>query len=294
MAERPVRPSRSRPDASRVVAAAVRTTWQATREEIARFRRDAAEAGAHDLRVALRRLLAALELAEVLDAAAPPKLVRRLQRLLRALSPLRDAEVQAKAVARLGEGAEELAALVPKLERRRSVLARTIAERLRRFSPDRTELALERCVAALEADSVPPGVATALLLGALAHRYLRFERRRRAVTAPERRAVHRVRLAFKQYRYTAEVAHPLLSTAARRRLLDMKGFQDELGAVQDASVLVAMLEATWCGRGRAPSGPVQELIRSLKRERGERIAAVLATLGAQLAARPPAFSELLG
>ncbi len=279
-------------NAARVVASAIRTHWKRTRDELMKVCSPRVGLNVHDLRVALRRLLAALELAQCLDVRVPAKTAKALERLLSALSPLRDLEVQKQTLERLGEDQPELLQLAERLEERRSVLARRVVQKLDEFAPELVERALEHCAEALETETAVPEVARILLLAAVVRRYVKFDRRRHAVAGSDRHALHGVRIAFKKYRYAVEIARPLLPRHAERALTAMKLFQDELGAIQDAGVLIDTLSSTKPLARHTKA--VQLLLGGLKHEQRRRIETMVIALGAQVTAHPPAFSEVFG
>lgn len=278
------------PSAGHVVASAIRTHWKRTRDELMKVCSPRAGLEVHDLRVALRRLLAALELAECLDVRVPAKTAKALERLLSALSPLRDLEVQKQTLERLGEDQPELLALAERLEQRRSAVARRVFEKLDAFAPELLERTLEHSAETLETEAAVPAIARVLLLAAVVRRYGKFDRRRRALAGSDRHALHGVRVAFKKYRYAVEVARPLLPRQAEGALTAMKLFQDELGTIQDAGVLIDTLSTTKpLGRG---AKALELLLGGLKHEQRRRIEATVIALGAQVTAVPPAFSEV--
>jgi CHAD domain-containing protein len=282
------------PNAARVVASAVRLHWRRTRDELAKVAEDGDGASVHDLRVALRRLLAALEIAEALDAHAGRKIVRRLERLLAALSPLRDLEVEAETLGGMTAREPLLAEVVSELEDRRTTLAKNLSRKLGRVEPDELEIGLEKAVKTLELGAGAPQAVRLLALAAVARCYSKFDRRRRAIARADRHALHRVRVAFKRYRYAVEITLPLLPPSADRGLVRMKHFQDELGAIQDATVLIATLARLAPFRRRKGSEHGRTLVAALERNLRERIRSMLGTLAAQVAVDPPVFSDLFG
>ncbi|HTQ04145.1 MAG TPA: CHAD domain-containing protein [Polyangiaceae bacterium] len=279
-------------NAAQVVAASIRTHWRRTRDELMKVCGPRLDEHVHDLRVALRRLLSALEIAECLDVRLPAKTQKSLERLLRSLSPLRDLEVQKQTLERLGEDHPELLPVAERLAQRRAALARRLAQKLDDFAPELVERALDHGAQQLEAETSVPEVARILVLAAIVRRYTKFDRRRRAVAGDDRHALHAVRVAFKKYRYAVEVALPLLPREAERALSAMKLFQDELGAIQDAGVLIDTLSGVKPSH-RGPN-PTQALLGALKQAQRRRIEATTIALGAQVTAVPPAFSEIFG
>jgi CHAD domain-containing protein len=276
-------------DATRIVANSVRTHWQSARTALDKFAKEADGSGLHDLRVGLRRLVAALELASALDAEPPRPVVRDLRRLLGSLSPLRDLQVQEKTLERLAASEPALSKTLGKLARERKRAAHALAKGASRFPTERCERALARCGEQLTKDATTPSVTRVIALAAVARAYKKFDQRRRCIDGTDHDALHRVRVAFKRYRYAVEIASPLLPEHAQGVIASMKRFQDELGAIQDASVLIETLSQLKAPKVSRDAGtPPLEL---LERERAEHVARTLESLRAQLAATPPAFSE---
>jgi CHAD domain-containing protein len=282
------------PNAARVVASAVRLHWRRSQSELAKFAAHGNGAHAHDLRVALRRLLSALDLAAAFDTPAPPKLVRRLERTLRSLSPLRDLEVEKRTLQSMAEHATELTDIAAELEHERAALARGLSKKLGRFETAETELGLERTAKKLELEALSSQAAKLIVLARVAGAYAKFDHRRRAVSGGDHHALHRARIAFKQYRYVVEAAMPLLAARAARDLVLMKQFQDELGAIQDASVLLATLRRLRPFRRRSGTERGRALLAALERDQKLRVRSMTGVLAAQAGANPPAFSEIFG
>jgi CHAD domain-containing protein len=160
----------------------------------------------HDLRVATRRLLALLDLGACLGARPPKRLVRRLERVLESLSPVRDAEVQrdtAKTLAAVDPRAEPLKPLFRKRHERASARALTQLARIRPRSIASKAQGVVDSLTALADPGVTAAAVTALA-GEVARAHVRYQRRRLAVTADDERTLHRMRVAFKHYRYAFE------------------------------------------------------------------------------------------
>jgi CHAD domain-containing protein len=54
--------------------------------------------------------------------------------------------------------------------------------------------------------------------------------------------IHRLRIAFKAFRYVVELLQPVLPGVTKRKLDTLHAFQNRLGEIQDADVLVAALD----------------------------------------------------
>ena len=278
--------NRTKIQAAAVVGQAVRASFDHFAAELRVAQQKGEKAEAHDLRVGIRRLLAALELALALDEELlPARLLRDLKRVLDALSPLRDLEIQRQAL----EGQElpesTRRELTKRLARREHKVRRALKKRVEDFPLRRSEAAVASACAVLDAgDGDRTQSAKLAVVGAIARRYWAFDRRRRAASDAGMKELHRVRIAFKKYRYVVELGAPLLKPISEQSREAMKLFQDQLGALQDSTVVLELLD-----RGRATRDLVEELVN---RQR-ELAAGVRETLATQSAARVPEFSQPL-
>lgn len=269
-----------------VVRAGLKGSFDHFAAELRSAHQQGDRAEAHALRVGIRRLLAALELTLALDdELVPERLPRDLKRVLDALSPLRDVEIQRQALEaqELPDGTRR--ELTKRLVRREHKVRRTLEKRVADFPLRRAEQAVTKACAVLEAnegDRTPS--ARLAVIGAIARRYWAFDRRRRAAANAGMKELHRVRVAFKKYRYSVELGAPLLKPVAAPAREAMKLFQDQLGALQDSVVVLELLD-----RGRT----TRDLVEELKGQQRDLAATVRATLAAHSEARVPEFSQPL-
>lgn len=242
----------------------------------------------HRLRVALRRLLALLELASSVGAAPPDKAVRRLRELLRVLSPLRDLHVQLETVEELSTRDPRAVSVASALRSREELFARRAEKAIRRFRAHTHEADVEAIVAVLAGSrsAAEDSALKAVLMGIAAKRYIAFERLRQRIDPADAEALHRMRVALKKYRYAVEALAPIVGGSTEVTLKTMKRFQDALGALHDADVLDKTIRAT--AKSLEPAGR-RELL-SLRRELVVRHEEELAAFTAQLASRAPSWT----
>ncbi len=208
------------------------------------------DAGAvHDLRVASRRLRAALSLLEaggVRRARAWRKAVRRVTR---ALGRARDLDVQIgflRAFLRRRAAAGDLALLLGRLEARRREAQGGVVKALKRTRDSGVLGELTRWArrgAAAGRRPVPEAAR------ALAAREVRRRLRDVAALAPcvsredaaDRH--HRLRIAAKRLRYALEVFLPVFGRRLGPRIAAVKALQEILGELHDCDVWTAILPA---------------------------------------------------
>lgn len=219
----------------------------------------------HDLRVALRRLLTALELATVIGCDVEPGLTRSLRRLLGRLSPARDAHVQLKTLLALSATHPGAQLVIDELEPRRRAAARRAKKRLKRLQRRKFERRMAALLETLK-QSEPSSSAAArnALFGELARRHLSLERRR-DLPVGDPRALHQIRLRLKDYRYALDALGPLLPEPAQGLTRLCAQLQDALGKAHDAHVL-AETSAELAKRQRgSQAAELEDLTRELER-----------------------------
>jgi len=216
----------------------------------------------HDMRIATRRLRAAIALFGRGDLAALEDEVKALQD---ALGEVRDGQVQRRWFARRaeegnGEGGalvEWAGAGVPKA-----------TQRLRR-----TVRAWQAAVAPSVAHAVPDASGKGRLQGKRLAKELRARLRtlkRRLAAAredPSARAAHQLRIAAKKLRYTAELVRPGFPAAAERMLEALVPLQERLGDLHDTDVRIERLERLARKGARRERRPARATLAALREER---------------------------
>ncbi|MGA9120278.1 MAG: CHAD domain-containing protein [Bacteroidota bacterium] len=199
----------------------------------------------HDLRVATRRLIAAIDLVRpVLSQVQVDRMRRRLRRLLRSFGPLRDLEIQ-KAL--LGELVRDAPALRPVLRRltlaERQLLTASVT-RIRQFDRTHLEQIIADVLERLRTFERIRSGEIALLASARserAHFFLAVLRARSQLDRDNVRSVHALRIAMKKFRYATEILAPFEAGISRRDLKAMNALQLLLGEVQDWTITIDFL-----------------------------------------------------
>ncbi|HQQ63837.1 MAG TPA: CHAD domain-containing protein [Pseudomonadales bacterium] len=210
----------------------------------------------HDLRVAIRRLLALLELLHRLQLAKRHrKLRRRLQQQLKGLGDLRDTQVMCAALPVDSFFTRDLHAREQQLLAAANSAAKKFpsARLFRRFEKIRVRLA------ALDDASVGLAFESCCDLVDEAFAVVLARHAEADIASPA--SIHRERIAFKRFRYSAEIACQL-GLAPRSRLARLRTYQTLLGAIQDADVLLVAMEQAAPVRG---NDNIQPLLQRQRR-----------------------------
>jgi CHAD domain-containing protein len=194
----------------------------------------------HELRVAIRRLLTALQLASAIGSEVAPRTARRLNKLLSRLAPARDAHVLMRALEPLCGTRPEAELIIAELKQRRRAATRKAKRRLQAFARaefDHDTASVLEALSAAPLASAPSAVVLAALHGELAKRHIAVERQRRSMVESDPAELHRARVLLKQYRYALEASLPILPGEAGGLTKRCEALQEELGRAHDAHVL---------------------------------------------------------
>ncbi len=261
----------------RLVLAALQTRWTVFVRQLSRCKprggkRRFSEPAVHDLRVATRRLIAAIDLLLIVSSSVEVAGTReQLKRLLKSMGPLRDTQVQLLHL-------EKLVPEFPMPEQFRTVLLlreQTTLKRIARRLGRLQIAALRREVAAgirsLKVLARTPQMKSAVdlaLRGALASSFARVAGRRRRIDPARPATIHKMRVAFKKFRYMTEILRP---DAEEKLHKAMNAYQTRMGDINDMEVLISHI-TSFATRG--PARPPVALANVQQKLRRQRVALV--------------------
>lgn len=214
--------------------------WEKYRADLETCRNEFTEVAVHDLRVATRRLLAAIELIRALDPHPRVKKMRRsLKNQLDGFDNLRDVQVM---LADISKNIESLPELQPfqlylqKYEKRLLHAAEKHVRAIKLSAFEKRLFKVRETLAAIPADDLPPR-----LLKAVDDAYLTVKQRYGLMDPARPATIHSVRVAFKKFRYMVECIQPTLRNFPGTRLKSMQNYQTLMGNIHDAEVFLDTL-----------------------------------------------------
>ena len=259
-------------DVSSYLADCVRQARRRYRKRLGRCRDRLSERAVHDLRVEVRRTLALLGLIEMLGFGGPlKKVAKQFKRRLDVFDEFRDLHVQLGLLKQFKDvsGARPIRRL---LCRRETKLGDRLARRIKSTKYSRLAARLkpmERCVRRGESHT------TRQALAALIQLFQRAIALRRRVRADDPATLHRLRVAFKRFRYLSEWLQPLLPSIGKTAVERMKKYQAAAGEIQDLEALRLRLEKL-VRDGDVSAGCARDLQRELLLRRREAINSFMA------------------
>lgn len=216
--------------------------WKTYRSELKRCQKEASEEAIHDLRVATRRLLA---LVDMLRAISPHPRLQKLRHTFKnqldSLDDLRDTQVMLIEVSKTIEDVPELMLFQKYLAKRETRLLKLTAKGIRSFKITNIRKRLDSTRKALLKMGNEDQQQVALLQ-IVDDAYGTVLRRFRRIAPTQPATIHRVRVAFKKFRYMVEIIYPLIPNFPESHFKAMHDYQDMMGAIQDLEVLLSTFD----------------------------------------------------
>jgi CHAD domain-containing protein len=241
--------------------------WDKFNLELTNCRAEFSEAAVHDLRVATRRLVACLDLARALD---PHPRLQKMRRALKdqidELDNLRDYQVMLAELAEAAESHPELTPLHDHLFASEQRLLRKARKQIKGLKLPTLKKRFEKIRASLEERLARPEAETELLQ-AVDQAYETATKRYVQIDAAHPASIHRLRLAFKKFRYRVEIIHPALPDFPADLLKRMHDYQSLMGEVQDAASFLNLLEETVEETSSFDPEPARRYFEGLRAER---------------------------
>jgi len=230
-----------------LLAARLDERWRTFTAQVERTKRRSTEASIHDLRVSLRRLMAAVDIVlAIMPDARLRKARGTLKKHLKAFGELRDVHVQIIQLAELVGQFPVLKPFLLELKKREGVLVRGGRKHILKMRLDALEQTVIRArngLLGLFTQRAMDSIGTAAGLGAMGSAFARAMDLRQRVQPGDGKTIHMLRVAFKRCRYSVEVLQPLLSGVDARLLKAMNAYQTRMGVIQDNEVLTAALSS---------------------------------------------------
>ncbi len=265
---------------SRLAPRALESRCQTFRKRLKRCRKECSVTAVHQLRVSIRRLLSLLDaLEDFLDAKQVAAARVQLKKYLSLLSPLRDAQVQLQCLRELLPDFPALEEVCAGLARQEKKLARRARKKLSKVKGAKLNRSLERQVRRVEKYLQPTTrfpAATRAMRHAIDRSFRDVVTRRNRVKRPDPAVIHRLRVAFKKFRYLIEALLPALPSATQMLRQQMRDCQSVMGHIQDLDVVVQTIERA-IRKDRKTALALRPLAEEMQRRQTDAIAAFLAS-----------------
>lgn len=222
-------------EAKQLLLEALETRWKKFRSELKLCREEFSEEAVHDLRVATRRLLALFDL---LRSIVPHNRIQKIRRELKDqlddLDDLRDTQVLLADVSENVQEQAELKVFQEHLLKEEKNLMR----RTRKLVRGREYKNLNKRVEKVQtlAGELSEETLSLQMITAADESFARVIQAYTAMDSENVASIHKLRIAFKRFRYTVEVVRPLLPNFPPENFERMHDYQSRMGDIQDMEV----------------------------------------------------------
>lgn len=220
---------------------ALEKRWKKYRIELNHCRTEFSNEAVHDVRIALRRLLS---LTQLLNSISPRPRLRKLDRALKShlneFDELRDTQVLLAEITESLQEFPQLQKFQRRLERIEKDLLRDLRKKIKKPELSSITRRVRKTRESLKAESKEDLVVP--ILQTVDDAFLLTKQRHDLVDPARPATIHRVRVAFKSFRYMVEIIHPLLNEYPEENQSLMNGYQSLMGEIQDLEILIQALE----------------------------------------------------
>jgi len=230
----------TKPITNKLLLEALETRWKKYRSELKRCREEFSNEAIHDLRVATRRMLALIKLLNSVSPRPPlKKLSRTFKDQLDEFDDLRDTQVILAELSRILQDLPQLQEFQTHLQSSEKKMLRTLGRKIRKLEPSKIKERIRKTCKAMQGEMNSD--LASQILRAVDDAFVRVKQRQSAVDFARPATIHRVRIAFKSFRYMVEIVQPLLPDFPSENLKRMNDHQSLMGEIQDAEVFTQTL-----------------------------------------------------
>ncbi len=251
----------------KLLVAALDERWEAYRRQFKTCQQEFSEEAVHDLRVAARRFLGVLDIVREL---VPQPHVQKTRRLFKdqldELDELRDVQVMLVEVLESQPIVPQLEAVQPYLEKQEKSLMRTAHQRTKLSRLYGLQKRVDRVRATLMRQDKEV-VSSSALLQAVDKAFARVWQDYERIDARTLATIHQTRVAFKKFRYVAEIISPLLPPPEPDYFRCMHDYQSAMGDIRDITVFLdALTDFGHTAESTAVAPPIRRYFRKNLRQ----------------------------
>jgi CHAD domain-containing protein len=216
--------------------------WKNYRAELMRCRSEFSNEAVHDLRSSARRMLALIQLLNFLSPRPRlQKLNRAFKDQLDEFDDLRDTQVILAEISETIHELPQLQGFQDYLEDKEKKLLKTLRKKLKIIDLFEVSKRIRRLRESLKVGASLNGTLVDQTLRAVDDAFLITKQRQHWINPAQANTIHRVRIAFKMFRYMVEIIHPLLEDFPVENLKKMHDYQSLMGEIQDVEVIMQAL-----------------------------------------------------
>jgi CHAD domain-containing protein len=166
-------------------------------------------------------------------------MIQAFKDLLDEFDDLRDTQVMLAEISEVLKELPQLHEFQTQLQSDEEKLLRALRKKIKKFDASDLNKRIRKTEASLEADGSDD--LESQVMRAVDDAYQLVKERLDWVAITRAETIHRVRIAFKSFRYMMEIVHPLLKDYPTKNLERMNNYQSLMGEIQDIEVFMQTL-----------------------------------------------------
>jgi len=226
--------------AQTLLLVSLNTRWDNYQAKLKTCQREFSEEAVHDFRVATRRLLSSLDL---LRTVMPDPRIQKIRGILKdqldSLDDLRDVQVL---LADISETIHEFPVIKPfqkYLQHKEKKLIRAAHKEIKSLKTESLSKRIKKINQTIE--TLKQADLDLSIFSAIDEAYAIVNQRYELVDPDQPATIHRLRIAFKKFRYMIEAIYPFLQNSPADYLKRMRNYQATMGDIQDMDVALQEL-----------------------------------------------------
>ncbi|HBW48091.1 TPA: hypothetical protein DEF17_09235 [bacterium] len=223
---------------SLTLATAIKERWSVYHKMLRRCKKNFSEKNVHDFRVAIRRFIAALLIAESMKSiGAFSRIKKRLKNRISVFGELRDIQVVLNKIREVDSKSKYTFLMELKLnfESKEKELRKRLRVKISRWKDGEIKRLVKKANGELMNIRKPEfNSIEAMLLDS----YKVLVNRIRAALNDDPYSIHRVRIALRKLRYKVEILKSILIRPTEKNIELMQLFQKKMGEIQDLTVMI--------------------------------------------------------
>lgn len=228
------------PSINQFLVDALDVYWKNYRAELKRCRAEFSNEAVHDLRSSARRMLAFIQLlGYIFPRSRLQKLTHAFKEQLDDFDELRDTQVILAEVSETVQELPQLTGFHAYLLETEKRLLKTLRKKLKVIDLFDVSKRIRRMRESLKVETESHLILP--ILQAVDDAFLATKQRRDWINPAAATTIHRVRIAFKAFRYMLEIVHPLLNDFPSESLKHMHDYQSLMGEIQDVEIIMQAL-----------------------------------------------------
>ena len=230
----------SKMNTNQLLLEALDSGWKKYRTQLKRCLDEFSDEAVHDLRVATRRMLALVQLLDSISSRPRlQKLIDAFKDQLDEFDDVRDTQVILAGVSEILSELPQLQDFQKHLQTSEEKLLRNLRKKIKQLESSKVDKRIQKTHESIETEM--NGDLESQIMQAVDDAYHLIKQRYGWVDLDRPTTIHRVRIAFKSFRYMVEIIHPLLSDFPSENLKRMDAYQSLMGEIQDTEVFAQTL-----------------------------------------------------